>query len=645
LKMRDSFYPSSGMNYTSGCSSGLFLVAAFFILISTDGLGQKVCNNPPALTMGSVSGTTCYLMPVTVSDNSFGGSATQVTITTDGKGSVNPSTATSSPFLFTYIPDASDVGHTVTVTVTTDNPLRSPCKAAKATYSLSVLANLSAPVIDGIIQPTCTLSTGSIQLSGLPSSGWTVTVNPLGLILEGTGNTTTISILPAGTYTFTVAVSSGCASSESVPAVINDQPGSPPPPLPGSITAPTCTTATGSVTLGNLPSPGSWILTQYPGTIQTTGTGTSAVVSGLPPGLYNFSVTNSAGCVSELSGNVIIPGQPSLPATPVIGNIVQPTAQVPTGSVTLTGLPPSGSWTIIRSPDNFLKTGSGTSVIISELGIGTFTFAVRNNAGCLSNESDPVVIIQSVKPELVITDPLPVCYPETVDITAPEITAGSTQGLLLTYWTDASATKEFRTPGAAWNGLYYIKGTSASGDYDIKPVTVTVKQPPVANAGPDKSIAYQTSTTLSAYLGTGETGTWTSDSGNVVFSNITDPNAIVSDLSTGNNRLYWIVTNNVCPADTDEVTIVAGGLVIPTLITPNGDSKNEYFIIEGIESIGKCSLTIFDRRGKLVFESNNYDNKWNGIDYNSNPVANDTYFYILKSSNGRSFNGYIMVMR
>jgi gliding motility-associated-like protein len=643
--MEHSIYRPSGMNDTSGCNTCFLLVAAIFILISTDGLSQKICTNPPSLTLGSVSGNTCYLMPVTVTDNAFGGSATQVTITTDGRGSVSPETATSSPFLFTYIPVAGDVGHTITITVTTDNPLRSPCKAARATYSLAVLANLSAPVIDGIIQPSCTLSTGSVQLSGLPSSGWTVTVNPIGLIFEGTGSTTTIGILPAGTYTFTVSVSSGCASPESDPAVVNDQPGLPNPPLPGSITAPTCTTSSGSVTLGNLPSPGSWIITRYPGTIQTTGTGASTVLSGLPPGLYNFSVTNSAGCVSELSGNVIIPDQPSLPTAPVIGNIVQPTAQVPTGSVTLTGLPPSGSWTVIRSPDNILKTGSGTSVLISELGVGTFTFAVRNNAGCLSGESDPVVIIQSVKPELVITDPLPVCYPETVDITAPEITAGSTNGLLLTYWTDASAKNEFRTPGAAWSGMYYIKGTLASGEYDIKPVTVTVKQPPVANAGMDQSLAYKTATKLSAYLGTGETGTWTSDSGNVVFSNITDPNATVSDLSTGNNRLYWIVTNNVCPADTDDVTIVSGGLVIPTLITPNGDSRNEYFIVEGIESIGKCALTVFDRRGKMVFESGNYDNKWNGIDYNSNPLANDTYFYILKSSNGKAFSGYIMVMR
>jgi gliding motility-associated-like protein len=642
--MKQFFHSSSTINYISRLSCCLTL-AAFMIIISADGLAQKQCSNPPTVNLSSASGTTCYLTPVTVNGNVFGGSATQVTISTNGQGSVSPSSATSSPFSFIYVPDVGDARKTVTITVTTNNPLRSPCKADNATYTLAVLSNLPAPVIDGILQPGCTLSTGSVQLSGLPSSEWTVTAQPVGITIGGSGTTVTFDFLPPGTYTFTTAVSSGCSSSESAPAVINEQPPSPPAPHAGTITAPTCSTSTGSVTMINLPSSGTWILTRYPGTIQYTGEGTTSVISGLPPGLFNFAVTNAAGCISELSATVTIPDLPPVPSAPVIGNIVQPTVSLPTGSVTLTGLPSSGTWTIIRSPGDILKTGSGTSVTISELAAGSYTFTLRNSAGCISNESDVVVIEQFVKPELVITDPLPVCYPETVDLTASEITAGSTTGLSLTYWTDADATSEFKSPKAAWDGQYYIKGASSSGDFDIKPVMVTVKHPPAVNAGPDQTLAYETSTTLSASLGNQESGTWYSDSANVVFSNMTDPQSTVSNLSTGNNRLYWIVTNNVCPADTDEVTIVAGGLVIPTLITPNGDSKNEYFIIGGIENIGKSELTIFDRRGKLVFQSNNYDNKWNGIDYNSNPLANDTYFYILKSSNGSSFSGYIMIRR
>ena len=135
------------------------------------------------------------------------------------------------------------------------------------------------------------------------------------------------------------------------------------------------------------------------------------------------------------------------------------------------------------------------------------------------------------------------------------------------------------------------------------------------------------------------------DSGYVVFSDTTDPRSVVSNLSQGDNVLAWVVTNGICPADTDKVTITLGEFVIPTFITPNGDSKNEYFLIKGIETLGKTELTVFDRRGMQIFKNSDYDNKWNGVDYNDRPLINDTYYFILKSGTGKSYSGYIVIRR
>jgi gliding motility-associated-like protein len=686
------------------------------------------CLNPPTVTLSSNNGTTCGTTAVSISGNTFGGSATSVTLTENGGGTLTPSGATSSPFTFTYTPVAADANKVITITVRTNNPLGSPCTLAEATYSLTVNAIPSAPaqgtitqptclaatgsivvtglpsgtwtlartpggettgsgtsttisglapgtytftvtsaagctspssagmtidpqpitptapVIGTVTQPTCITSTGSVDLSGLPSSGnWIVMRTPGAVSKTGTGTTTTITNVPAGTFTFIVTNSNGCVSGSSNEVIINTQPATPSAPSVGTITPPTCTLATGSVNLIGLPSTGTWTLTRYIGGITTEGTGTSATISGLASGTYNYSITNSAGCVSVLSANVVIPVQPPIPTAPVIGTITQPTLSVPTGSVALSGLP-SGTWIITRNPSGVTTSGTGTSRTVTGLPAGVFTFTVTNTTGCISPASAEVIISTPGPPDLIITDPDAVCA-TTVDLTAAAITAGSTPGLTYTYWTDAGATIAYNTPTAATDGTYYIKGTTVSGYFNIKAVVVIVDEMPIPNAGEDQVLEYQFSTLLDADITSDGTGLWSFVSGSADFNDDTDAKTTVSDLSIGKNILLWTVTNGVCPSAIDSVTITINDLMIPTLITPNGDPYNEYFVLRGLETLGKTELIIFNRNGAQVYKNMNYDNSWNGLDYNGNVLPEDTYFYVMKAQNGKSLSGYIVIRR
>ncbi len=112
------------------------------------------CANAPSLNLSATSRSICGTAPVTVSGNTFS-NASEVTITENGAGSVNASTAGSSPFSFTYTPAAGDAGNTVIITITTDNPSGAPCEAAVATYSLTVNEEPVAPVAGTITQPSC----------------------------------------------------------------------------------------------------------------------------------------------------------------------------------------------------------------------------------------------------------------------------------------------------------------------------------------------------------------------------------------------------------------------------------------------------------------------------------------------------------
>ncbi|MHC1730697.1 MAG: gliding motility-associated C-terminal domain-containing protein [Bacteroidales bacterium] len=251
----------------------------------------------------------------------------------------------------------------------------------------------AAPVISATVQPSCTLSTGSVSLSGLPSEGaWTVRLYPGTRSFNGSGTTLTVDNIESGTWYFTVANASGCTSAPSENVVINDPPVVHSPPVPGAVTHPSCSSPTGTVELFGLPSTGSWIVTRTPGDVVTTGSGSSTLITGIPAGTYTFTVTNEAGCTSGPSSVVDINQGPELPDAPVIGNVTQPSCNISTGSVFISGLPAPGSWTLTRHPDGATYTGTGVSTTITGMQPGTYTFTVRGLSECTSLPSQEVII-------------------------------------------------------------------------------------------------------------------------------------------------------------------------------------------------------------------------------------------------------------
>ena len=63
-------------------------------------------------------------------------------------------------------------------------------------------------------------------------------------------------------------------------------------------------------------------------------------------------------------------------------------------------------------------------------------------------------------------------------------------------------------------------------------------------------------------------------------------------------------------------------LVIPNIITPNGDGANDFFIIQGIEQCDRNRLIIRNSNGTIVFQTVNYRNDWGAPN-----LADGTYFF------------------
>jgi len=100
-----------------------------------------------------------------------------------------------------------------------------------------------------------------------------------------------------------------------------------------------------------------------------------------------------------------------------------------------------------------------------------------------------------------------------------------------------------------------------------------------------------------------------------------------------------VVNDNGCDSTINvRIPIKEAKLKIPGVITPNGDSFNESFMILNQNKTGSgedikitnefqsMELLIFDRWGRKVYESTNYQNDWS-----AKGSPDGTYYYVLKT--------------
>ncbi len=112
---------------------------------------------------------------------------------------------------------------------------------------------------------------------------------------------------------------------------------------------------------------------------------------------------------------------------------------------------------------------------------------------------------------------------------------------------------------------------------------------------------------------------------------------------------YKVFVKDQC-GNSDSGTVIVGiipgcNLRIPNIITPNGDQDNQYFVIKNLEYFPNSMLIIYDRWGKEMFQSGNYQNNWDGHNESGAEVPDGVYYYILNVSNGKKFTGFVQVLR
>ena len=136
-------------------------------------------------------------------------------------------------------------------------------------------------------------------------------------------------------------------------------------------------------------------------------------------------------------------------------------------------------------------------------------------------------------------------------------------------------------------------------------------------------------------------------------------------VNLGNTDVYggmaygWVTSEEFIPDDYDIITLGGNNDKLEQFstieldnyfMTPNGDGRNDYLVLDGIERSPDNTIQIFDRYGILVYSKKNYQNDFNGIS-NRNSVLNRNsglasgiYFYIIVMNDlKQKHQGYLYI--
>jgi gliding motility-associated-like protein len=394
--------------------------------------------------------------------------------------------------------------------------------------------------------------------------------------------------------------------------------------------------------LNAIPSVGTGTWTKTAGTGTATfspGAGSpNAAVTVSAYGIYKFTWTEVNGsCSGNASINVSFIQSP--PANAGSGG------NVCGSSFHLNAVPGlgTGTWTKVSGPGNavFSPDANQSDATVTADQFGVYVFAwTEVNSTCLSTAQ--ITVTFNEPPQISAGRDTVICKGKSVSLN------GTGTGTY--HWTPETdvSNPTIANPVVTPVSLttFRLTVTDLNGCVSTDSTTVDVLEKPIADAGSDLVLDYVFGTPISAVdLNPGEYGVWSIIFGSGTVADTASATTTISGLSLGKNVLLWTVSNNVCQPVRAKLTITVNDILIPTLITPNMDGRNDYFLLKGIESLGKTELIIFDRWGVMVYTNSNYNNEWNGVSKDGNPLPDDTYFYVLKTQNGISKSGYIVIRR
>ncbi|MBN2669223.1 MAG: gliding motility-associated C-terminal domain-containing protein [Bacteroidales bacterium] len=358
------------------------------------------------------------------------------------------------------------------------------------------------------------------------------------------------------------------------------------------------------------------IVDSHPGYTYAWNTGsTSDTVSGLCADLYEVTVTDADGCVRITQFGISNPSavDVQLNLDPIICNEdLGRAAAIPFGGIT----PYSYSW----------STGT-TGSTIDELEDGNYSVILTDAHGC----KDSIDFVITSPPKINIDSTHTNVFCETACNADAEVIVQGGVPPYQYYWSsmENESSKDSLCPG--WHSVTVTDNNGCQRKVNIEIgidstgfIIDAIANPVVIYKGEASQ--------LDALSNENYHYTWIPSQG-LNHDDIKSP--IAKPMTT---TIYQVIVEdeNHCRT-TDTVIVYVKDVIcdepyiyIPNAFSPNDDQQNDVFYVRG-EMIETLHLSIYDRWGEKVFESENISNGWDGT-YNDKKVDPAVFVYHLTAT-------------
>ena len=195
-------------------------------------------------------------------------------------------------------------------------------------------------------------------------------------------------------------------------------------------------------------------------------------------------------------------------------------------------------------------------------------------------------------------------------------------------------------------GTYTVDATNTTGCISSDQIDLTTMPAPTITITPENSAIIVGQSAQFTASGA-DSYEWTPSE---TLDNPLIDNPTASPKNTTVYQVVGVGANGCLGTAETTVTVENTGrlpIVAPKMFSPNGDgySNSDFWVIEGILSFPECTMTIFTRNGKIVYEKVRYENDWEGRDLGGNDLPEGAYYYTITCPDGLTSSGSVSIIR